>query len=55
MSLTAKNCSAKEIMIKLKKKIKNRHRSSLGDDWLSEMLVLAAEKDILKSVVITRK
>lgn len=49
LALPATSCSAERIMSKLKL-VKNRLRSSMGDIWLSDMLVLSSEKDILKSV-----
>ncbi|XP_046673769.1 uncharacterized protein LOC124362917 isoform X1 [Homalodisca vitripennis] len=49
LALPATSCSAERAMSKLKI-VKNRLRSSMGDTWLSDMLVLASEKDILQSI-----
>lgn len=49
LSLAATSCSAERTMSRLKI-VKNRLRSSMGDKWLSSLLILASEKDIFKAI-----
>lgn len=49
LSLPATSCSAERTMSRLKI-VKNRLRSSLGDTWLSSLLILSSEKDILDGI-----
>lgn len=49
LSLPVTSCSAERTMSRLKI-VKNRLRSSLGDQWLSSLLVLSCESDILKAI-----
>ena len=49
LSLPATSCTAERTMSRLKI-VKNKLRSSIRNVWLSNMLVLTSEKDILKSI-----
>ena len=49
LSLAVTSCSAERTMSRLKI-VKNRLRSSMGDLWLSNLLILASEKDIFKAI-----
>ena len=50
LSLAVTSCSAERMMSRLKI-VKNRLRSSMSDTWLSNLLILASEKDILKAIL----
>jgi len=47
MSLAITSCNAERAMSQVRI-IKNRHRSTMLDDWFSALMVLSAEKDLLQ-------
>ena len=49
MSIPSTSCSAERSLSRLRI-IKNRLRSSMTDSWLSSLMVLASEKDILQAI-----
>ena len=49
VTLPVTSCSAERALSRLKI-IKNRLRSTMSDEWMSDLMVLAAEKDIAFSI-----
>ena len=49
VTLPVTSCSAERALSKVKI-IKNRLRSTMLDDWMSSMLILAAEKSVLARI-----
>jgi hypothetical protein len=49
VTLPVTSCSAERALSRLKI-IKNRLRSTMSDEWMSDLMVLASEKDIVSSI-----
>jgi hypothetical protein len=49
VTLPVTSCSAERALSRLKI-IKNRLRSTMSDEWMSDLMVLAAEKDIVSCI-----
>ena len=49
VTLPVTSCSAERALSRLKI-IKNRLRSTMSDEWMSDLMVLTAEKDVVSCI-----